>query len=251
MAGNLAWFSRVGGKHWSRKRIVAEFPPHEEIECYVEPFVGSGKVLLTMEKYPLEIVNDKDRNVFHLWKDMQTISSQEIEEMDFTPSRERFNTLKSISFLSERERLERNLYINLWSYGRNMGNYAVPKGHYLDFKRKLLRKLPLIQERIKDTIVLNTEWREVIEKYDDHNVFFYLDPPYHETLPYPGLDPIDPQEIYNCLSKTKARWALSYNDHPLIREMFSQYKIIDLPVRGALQPTVNRTMDDILILNYD
>jgi DNA adenine methylase len=244
----LPWFSRVGGKRYSCQRIISYFPDHHDIQVYVEPFVGSGRVMLSLEKYPTEVVNDKDRNVFHLWKDMQDISHAEISKMDFTPRRERFLQLKNENFISVKERLERNLYLNLWSYGRNMIGYAVPEGHYTDFKNKLLKRLPMIQSRIKDVVVLNTDWKHVVEKYDGPDTLTYLDPPYHETIQY-GLEAIDPKEVKECLSRLKGKWALSYNDHPHIRSLFSSYRIIEIKTRRSFTRK-NAIMNDLLILNY-
>ena len=53
--------------------------------------------------------------------------------------------------------------------------------------------------------------------------FFYLDPPYEESKDYPNA--VNPIDVYNAVKKIKGKFMLSYNDSPLIRNIFKNYNI--------------------------
>ena len=59
------------------------------------------------------------------------------------------------------------------------------------------------------------------------NALFYLDPPYVNTEKYydSPFSAQDHHRLREVLSQVKGRFILSYNDHPLIRELYADYRI--------------------------
>lgn len=54
-----------GGKTTIAKWVVSYFPPHH---TYVEPFFGSGAVLLRKPPSPVEVANDLDRSIINVYR---------------------------------------------------------------------------------------------------------------------------------------------------------------------------------------
>jgi DNA adenine methylase len=86
MALNL--INRQGGKYWSCKKVLKEFPT--DYDTYVEPFVGGGSIYLNTPKVDKEIINDLDPLLIELYIQIQdnhllfeSIVKAEYNEEDF------------------------------------------------------------------------------------------------------------------------------------------------------------------------
>ena len=68
---------------------------------------------------------------------------------------------------------------------------------------------------------------QAIKVYDRPTALFYLDPPYVNTEKYydSPFSAQDHHRLREVLSQVKGRFILSYNDHPLIRELYADYRI--------------------------
>ena len=58
-----------GGKYYLAPKITPLFPKHH---TYVEPFFGSGAVLLNKRKSLVEIANDCNSDIINMWKIVQS-----------------------------------------------------------------------------------------------------------------------------------------------------------------------------------
>jgi DNA adenine methylase len=221
--GTPYWMVRVGGKHFIKNRIIPLLP-RNGISTYVEPFVGSGKIILANDPYPHEVVNDLDKDIYTLWKGMKSVKPSTLAGFDLTGNKLKFKQLKDSHFTTLPQKLYRALYLNIHSFSGNMIGYANVSRNAVLYKQKLLQHLPEIQERLKPMTILSQDWKTVVRKYDSPTTLFYLDPPYYEVENY-GMKPVPPQDLYDVLSKLKGKWILSYNDVPIIRQLFKGYPI--------------------------
>lgn len=242
------WFTRMGGKQYLKKRIIPLIP-RLGVKTYVEPFVGSGKVLLGMEKFPKEVVNDLDKDVYVMWKGIRSVPLETFKKMDFTPSRDKFKRLKESKPSSLTQKLHRALYLNHLSFEGNMDSFGDNPTTFktaANWFKRMQKDLPAIQERLKPMTILNTDWKQVVRKYDSPSTFFYVDPPYYEVEGY-GLPDVPPEELYDVLSKTKGQWIMSYNDVPIIRKLFKDYTIKRVTTRYSFGEKQEKT-PEVLIM---
>ena len=89
------------------------------------------------------------------------------------------------------------------------------------------------KERLKDTTILNEDFRKVIKKYDAPDTFFYLDPPYsradkNKDYVETGVT-ID--DVYNAVKNIKGKFLLSYDDVPEAKKLFKNYNILRVPTK--------------------
>ena len=63
-------FARVGGKSKIKDEIIKLFPPHK---LYVELFIGGGSIFFHKDPSEYEVINDLDKDIFHIYKDMQDV----------------------------------------------------------------------------------------------------------------------------------------------------------------------------------
>ena len=108
-------------------------------------------------------------------------------------------------------------------------------------------------ERLKNTIILNKDYQEVIKKYDGPNSFFYLDPPYSmsEKEKYYNNQYINIHELYNILKNIKGKFLLSYDDNKEAKQLFKDFKIINVTTTYIhTQNIEKRKVKEIIIKNY-
>lgn len=250
-AGMRAWYARLGGKSRLAKRLYSMFPPHDSYTTYIEPFFGAGWVFFEKDPSVKEVVNDLDKDIYYAMKDIKSISTDVIENMDFSPSKKTFTELKNSKPTTLSSRFYRFLYLKWSSFSSDMTTYHATKAKSMNSRKKtLLRRLPQIQERLKGVVILNQDYKKVITKYDSPQSFFYIDPPYldvnvreykHQTIT------ID--ELVSLLSKLKGKFMLSYNDHPTIRKAFRQFRIQTIDTVYQIGGE-RRPIKELVITNY-
>jgi DNA adenine methylase len=90
-----------------------------------------------------------------------------------------------------------------------------------------IKKIATYKERMKNTRILNSDYRAVIAHYDSPKTFFYLDPPYPKSgssALYEHSN-IDYEEMRDILAKIRGRFILSIDDTPIIRKLYKGFKI--------------------------
>ena len=87
--------------------------------------------------------------------------------------------------------------------------------------------LEKVRERLRGVNIENKDFADLIKVYDRPTALFYLDPPYVNTEKYydSPFSAQDHHRLREVLSQVKGRFILSYNDHPLIRELYADYRI--------------------------
>jgi DNA adenine methylase len=248
------FYARQGGKRLLAKQILKMFP--NEWGIYVEPFFGAGNLFFSIPKpdcEKCEVINDLDKEIYHVLKDVQKITKEDVQKMDFTPSEKKWIELKELKTTDPIQRLYRFLYLNWWSFGGKMLNFSRERSHSASQrKRGFLSRLDAIQERLKGVIIDDEDYKTILRNYDSSDTFFYLDPPYYE-VDTGGYEHgfIHVEELALALKNIKGQFLLSYNDHPYIRKMFSGFTIKTIKsiytIRGNDQP-VERP--ELLIMNY-
>jgi DNA adenine methylase len=242
----LPFFTRIGGKSRLSKQIIKMFPT--EYSTYIEPFLGGGKVFLEMEKRPKVkyVLNDKNKDIYYLWKDAQVVNPDIVKRFTFPQSKEFFDELKGKTNLKNRiDRFYRNIYLSNFSYSGDRLNFME--------KRKskgtqFLKKFEELQQHLKGVVILNQDYKKVIERYDNPSAIIYLDPPYFgkEKL-YEG-QAIDPEELAQVCRSIKGKFILSYNITPEVRKAFEGFNIKTIP----LQYTVKKKeiVNEYIITNF-
>ena len=84
-----------------------------------------------------------------------------------------------------------------------------------------------INGKHKNVRYYNIDYKDIIKKYDSENAFFYCDPPYykkeHLYENHTFLKKENHIELSNILKNIKGKFLLSYQDIPLIRDLYDGY----------------------------
>lgn len=180
-------FPYPGGKSRSLKQILPQLPYKRS---YIEVFGGSGAVLLSRRRSPLEVYNDRFSGVVAFYRCIADDKKwRELEDLCFATihSREDFNFCKANwhqPHLDDVQRAFRWYYMVVSSFGalgRNWARATRCKNQNAGKVRARANEFSILHQRLREVQIENLDWRLCLKDYDDPQAVFYLDPPYLET----------------------------------------------------------------------
>ena len=198
----LKW---AGGKRQLISEIEKRLPPNiNEIETYVEPFIGGGALLFHMlENYNFKQIHISDINLELVlcYKQLQSsvndvISSLEklVDEFPSTTEersdyfykiRDLWNSNLDIESMTDEERssrvaqmifLNKTCFNGLFRLNRS-GKFNVPTGRYKNPSFPSAESLKEVNQALKGVIIHHASYEKCLEWVDDKS-FVYFDPPY-------------------------------------------------------------------------
>jgi DNA adenine methylase len=173
-----------GGKWELAPWIISHFPTHR---VYVEPFGGSGSVLLQKPRCYAEIYNDMDGEIVNLFRVVRERPVELMHAIETTPfSRVEYKQ----AFEQCDDPLEWARRVLLRSHMGFAG--AATHGHMTGFRsrsvtsgthpgiqwRKFPDHLASIVDRLRGVVIEQRDAIEVIVQHDHPQTLYYVDPPY-------------------------------------------------------------------------
>ena len=177
------------GSKWKIARQLAELvPPHHS---YLEPYFGSGALLFNKLPSDIETVNDLDSDVTNLFHCIQQDSERLARLVMTTPfSRKEYEMQFAPDFPGYTNRYQQasGFLIRMWqAFGSRNDKYKSGWKHDVIGREKAYAlwnwyRLPEwiieIAERLRKVQIENSPALDVIKRFDHHDVFMYIDPPY-------------------------------------------------------------------------
>lgn len=263
--------------------IVGQFPAQMQLPLwmdaggweYREPFFGSGaigfEVLRRLPPRCSAWLGDMDYGITALWNSVMRTPVELCELIEeFEPSADAFFRFKEEDGRKDIDPIQigfRKLALHLMSYsglGAKAGGPLGGKGQTNPLYTADCRWAPEHRQReILELHDLLTSRRVKITTGDfskmfadqARNAFVYCDPPYVDKGPelYKfSFDEGDHERLARYLLACKARgWVVSYDDHGLIRALYSGRRIVpvDITYSIAVENESRRKNQEILITN--
>lgn len=247
-AGLISPYKRLGGKSRLKKKLIKYFPINYESMTYIEPFFGGGSLYFYKEPSKKEVINDLDKNMFTLMKGFKKYNGNEISTaINGNYNKEDFIKIKEAKPKTAYNKFLQVLLLTKISFFGRMKTF----GNNFKISTKYGDKY---NERLKHTIILNKDYKEVIKKYDSPQSFFYLDPPYSMSEDYKYYDNqyININELYELLKNIKGKFLFSYDNNKETKELFKEFKIISITTSySQTQNIEHRKKKEIVIKNYE
>lgn len=244
----------IGGKRELKKTILDRFPK-DHVSRYIEVFGGAGWVFFSREKQPgqLEVFNDADGQLVNLYRCVKYHAQALAEELEWLLSaREVFLDAKAqaeVSGLTDIQRAARFLYLIKFSFGSKCSTFTTSPRSIENCKEQLLA----VKKRLQGVAVENLDFERLISIYDRPNALFYCDPPYVGAEHYYSapFSKADHKRLAACLRSVKGRFVLSYNEHPLVRELYDGAKIETIERPNKLAGNSNSVpYREVLVRNF-
>jgi len=240
--------ARIGGKVLLKKKIVDEyFPDSSSYSTYVEPFLGGGSVYLYKNKDDhKEIINDLDPDIYVIFKGFKDYPANKIaEDVNGDYDKKDFETIINSNPKTDYNRfLKTFLTYRLSFFGRGI-TFGKPR---------ISSNFRGYQERLKNTEILNKDYKEIIKKYDKPSTFFYLDPPARESSGNYKYDAINIPELLKILKTIKGKFLLSIANIDVKKEMFKPYRVVSVTNKYVGQKNrggQSKKVKEFLVMNYE
>ncbi|MFC7227793.1 DNA adenine methylase [Salinirubellus salinus] len=267
---NITPISWYGGKTSHRKWILPLLPTSD---TYVEPFGGSGSILLHREPSNVDVYNDLSESLTDFYRVLRDNPDNLIRALQLTPySREEYEYALNHHDDPGLDEVEKaRLFFTVCNQARaGLALSAVEsqfsfvrRESYSDMAGSISRwrnhisKLDSAAERLDGVRIESRDAVAVIEEYDSPDTVFYLDPPYMaETRSTGGeygeneMGVEDHRELLEVLSDVEGDVAISGYTSDLYEGMLSGWSRVERGTRAqAGQSGSERT--EVLWCNYD
>jgi DNA adenine methylase len=241
---------RAGRKKPIVPLIVNRSPKNFSI--YVESFTGTGDVYFGLNLNPNEVksyLNDKDPVIYTAFKIIKSNPPLNNISRFVNMSIENIQRFVNQSHQNKIDALAKTIYITCGTFG-SKGFGKISKNPNIEPK---LRRVPDLAEYMRNTTITNSDWSATF-RHDSPNTFFYLDPPYEMADELYPHDTMDYVSFEKALKKLKGKFLLSMNDSKAVRELFKDFKIRSIAVRGGSSNNKGQigigSMREVLISNY-
>jgi DNA adenine methylase len=218
----------LGGKSRLADRIVARIP--SDHVCYCEPFCGAAWVFFRKPPSQVEVINDLDGELVTFWRVIQNHLEEFLRYMKYAITSRRIFDLeqkKTPCTLTDVQRAVRYYYLQRSAFGgkthgRTFGTSATSPAriNLCTIEEDLLE----VHWRLARVTIESLSAVECIRRYDRPTTFFYLDPPYWDTVGYAvPFQTSDYHDLATVLAGIKGRFLLSLNDTPQVRRIFKGF----------------------------
>lgn len=261
-------FPWIGGKFYSADRIIQKFPSPGDYDSYVEVFGGGAHVLLRKPRWGhMETYNDLNGDLVNFWMAVRDHPEQLKEQLELLPySRQLYDWYRQhpIEEFPSLERAAGWYYCQRATFGGKPVHqgwaYRVRKGHNsalvfqdaLDDFQRLAARMTSVQ-------IEHLDYADLIKRYARKRTLLYVDPPYvgtermYQVGDMPEFGEAQHRELARLLNDTPAMVALSYYDHPLIRELYPGWRVESWPTWACAQNVKDggrQPAQELLLMNY-
>jgi DNA adenine methylase len=236
------------------ENIVLEHFDIQSINTIISPFFGGGSFEFYMsDKHDKNIIaNDKFTPLVSFWlmckNNNEALCDYLYNNQDV--SKESFLEIRSNILNEERfNQACQYFIINRCSFS----GATLSGGFSEEASKKRFTKSSI--DRVKSLnlnkfTISNLDFEEFINKNDGSSELLFLDPPYFISSKLYGnkgdLHDLDHERLYQVLS-TKTKWILTYNDCEYIRNLYKDYKIID--VQWSYSMTKKGSSEIVILCN--
>ena len=241
----------IGSKKKLQKHLLPYTSPINKYGSVVCPFIGGGSIELLLSSLGFKVyASDINPLLVNFWN---VLLSRAEQLNDLTV--EYWNT--------------KHLNEQWWTEIYNMEPleqaaifWVVNRSSYMgvgfgDNPKCLTRETPTMNIGIiksfknfksPNLFVEVSDYKESLKKYD--HLPAYMDPPYIDQETYYNTGSFDHQQLHSILSNRSVPWLLSYNDHDLVKELYSDFYINKIPWISHMSNEKTRYRYELLISNF-
>jgi DNA adenine methylase len=246
----------IGGKSQLSRQIIEKIPSHS---TYVECFSGAAWVFFRKIPSKYEVINDKDGDLVSFYRVLQNHFEEFIKQFKWlVMSRQwwtEWNNQLGTGGLTDIQRAARYYYVQRQCFGgkvrgRTFGTQTehAPRINLI----RMEEELSDVHFRLSKVMIENLDYKDLVNRYDKPESFFYLDPPYYKAPFYMyNMELPDFVTMVELLKKVTGKFMLSINDHPDIVEIFKDFIIEKVDVNYSVQSSGDCIGKELIIRNYD
>lgn len=246
-----------------------------EYNTYYEPFVGGGAFFLSID-HPNIIINDSNDQLINCYikirDEVETVLQvlAELDSLDcnakrYLNIREKYNN-KIIANIHDAESAALLIWLNKHCFNglyrtNKKGLFNVPYNGKVKCESVDKENLMNIHTYLQDISINCADYTEICKNAKSGD-FLFFDPPYVPVGKYGDFKRYTKEQFYekdqialaNLVKKLANRGCyvmLTNSNHPLVHELYSDFKIEIIPTKRNISSNGNsRTGEDVIVTTY-
>lgn len=231
-------FNYAGGKAFMIDDIMTQFNSVAgKVHRVIDVFGGSGKFMLNVPRANIEngdylkVYNDIDKgmvNLFSVLRDDKDRDALLDKFSYYIQSREMTECYCRHPYDEDRiEFAYKMIYALMNTFDSRLDtctySYSFDKNRGPELT---INRIKSLAYELRNWNIENLYFKDLIQKYDSDDAFFYLDPPYHDIFIYRNnMSDMSWRMLRQVLPSINGKWLMNINDNPTVRSLFGQPKV--------------------------
>jgi len=257
----LKW---AGGKTQLLSELLPKIP--KKFGRYIEPFFGGGALFFALK--PSDgIIADSNPELVNLYRSIATCVDKVIAYLRaYENNEEVFYEVRALDWtkMPAAEAAARMIFLNRTCFNglyrvNKRGQFNVPFGHYKNPKILDESSLQAASLLLRDTTIINGDYKNVLRNYAKAGDFIFLDPPYLPISEYADFKRYTKEQFYEedhtelaaevrRLHELGCHVVLTNSNHPLVHEQYRQFEIEVIQTKRYISCNgKGRTGEDVIV----
>ena len=252
----------------SKGKVIDKLVPYFKIDHieYREPFLGGGSIFFGKNKSKVNLLNDKDENIYALFKTIQLFPNELCTKV--------LNTTPTLDLWFEKRKNKKQqnlidtafdyLFFNRTNYSgiykaNPLGGVKHPTNELIESRwnpNSLVKSIKLCSEKLQNVEITNLNFDEIILRPGE-NVLLIVDPPYYEKghQLYPiSMSLEEHMYLAKLLRETPHKYLLTIDDCPKTREIYihdNSYINKESWLYSINSPQIKKVGKELFISNFE
>lgn len=260
----LKW---AGGKSQLLKDLLPRIP--EFSGKYIEPFFGGGALYLAFQPENA-VIADSNPEIINVYRQVADSVDKVIEKLKtYKNTKEMFYEVRALDWtsLSPEEAAARTIYLNKTCFNglyrvNKKGQFNTPYGRYKNPTICDEELLHSASEILRNAQIVCGDYLDVLHEYAEPGDFIFLDPPYIPVTEWGDFKRYTKEQFYEedqrnlaqevkRLQKLGCYVILTNSNHPLVHELYGDFKIDIVPTKRAISSKGDaRTGEDAIVTAF-
>ncbi|HEY6901406.1 MAG TPA: Dam family site-specific DNA-(adenine-N6)-methyltransferase [Puia sp.] len=257
----LKW---AGGKSQLIRELIRRSPAR--FDRYIEPFFGSGAFFFHLGP-ERAIIADSNPELINLYRSLVEQPQEVIRHLKTFKNEEKFfydMRGREIGGLAPAFLAARTIYLNKTCFNglyrvNKKGQFNVPFGRYANPRIVDEETLLAASQALRKATILNGDYKVVLQTHARPGDFIFLDPPYLPISQYSDFKRYTREQFYEedqrelaaevrRLQELGCHILLTNSNHPLVHELYGEYKIEVLQTRRFINSKAgSRRGEDVIV----
>lgn len=250
-----------GGKKDEIKKFIDFIP--KTFDTYLEPFIGGGAVYFHINPQNA-VINDVHTELVDFYQSIKDGFSNEIYNFmkDHPNEEETYYKVRSYKPSNRLENAQRFYYLRktcfrgMLRYNKK-GEFNIPYGRYKNYNFEDIKD-KRYEELLKNTEVLNKDFKHIFDNYNSENNFMFLDPPYDSEFTdygYCSFGKEEHKKLAKCFKETNIKCLMIIGKTKFISQLYDGYIVGEYNKNYRFKLHSGRIGDEIntkhlIIMNY-
>lgn len=257
----LKW---AGGKTQLLDKLLPKVP--KNYGKYIEPFLGGGALFFAIQSTNA-VIGDSNPELINLYKtiveDLEGVIKhlkqyRNDESQYYLVRAQKWESLNSIEAAARTIYLNRTCFNGLYRVNKK-GQFNVPFGRYVNPKLCDNKKLFAAAAALQKAIILNGDYKDILQENARPGDFVYLDPPYLPISQYSDFKRYTKEQFYEEDHRELAKEIyrlhalgcyviLTNSNHPLVHELYKGFQIEIVQTKRNINKKGNKRVGEDVII---